>query len=73
MVYKLASPCRINDTSWIKPGKLAWDYWNAWNIYGVDFRAGINTNTYRYYIDFAAKNGIEYVLLDEGWQKVQIS
>ncbi|WP_394800196.1 glycoside hydrolase family 97 catalytic domain-containing protein [Bacteroides salyersiae] len=67
MVYKLASPCRINDTSWIKPGKLAWDYWNAWNIYGVDFRAGINTNTYLYYIDFAAKNGIEYVLLDEGW------
>ena len=67
MICKLASPCRINDTSWIKPGKLAWDYWNAWNIYGVDFRAGINTNTYLYYIDFAAKNGIEYVLLDEGW------
>ena len=67
MVYKLASPNRIGDTSWIKPGKLAWDYWNAWNIYGVDFRAGINTNTYLFYIDFAAKNGIEYVLLDEGW------
>lgn len=67
MVYKLASPCRIEDPSWIKPGKLAWDYWCAWNIYGVDFRAGINTETYKYFIDFASENGIEYVLLDEGW------
>lgn len=67
MIYKLASPCRIQDISWITPGKLAWDYWNAWNVYGVDFRAGINTDTYLYYIDFAAENHLEYVLLDEGW------
>ncbi len=69
MVYKLASPCRIADPSWIKPGKLAWDYWCAWNIYGVDFRAGVNTETYKYFIDFASANKIEYVLLDEGWAK----
>lgn len=67
MVYLLASPSRVDDISWIKPGKVAWDWWNAWNIYGVDFEAGINTETYKYYIDFASKYGIEYVILDEGW------
>ena len=58
---------RVNDISWIKPGKVAWDWWNDWNLYGVDFRAGINNPTYKYYIDFAAEHGIEYVILDEGW------
>ena len=67
MVYRLAAPSRVEDTSWIRPGKVAWDWWNDWNIYGVDFRAGINNQTYKYYIDFAAKHGIEYVILDEGW------
>jgi alpha-glucosidase len=67
MVYKLAAPCRITSTDWIKPGKVAWDWWNANNIYGVNFRAGLNTETYKYYIDFASANGIEYVILDEGW------
>lgn len=67
MTYKLASPSRITDTSWIKPGKVAWDWWNDWNITGVDFISGINNDTYKYYIDFAAANGIEYVILDEGW------
>ncbi len=67
MVYRLASPSRVNDISWIKPGKVAWDWWNDWNLYGVDFRAGINNDTYKYYIDFAADHGIEYVILDEGW------
>ena len=67
LVYALASPNRIGDTSWIKTGKVAWDWWNDWNIYDVDFRAGINTETYKYYIDFAAEHGIEYVILDEGW------
>jgi alpha-glucosidase len=70
MVYKLARPLEIADPSWIKPGKVAWDWWNAWNVYGVDFRAGINTATYKYYIDFAARFGIEYVILDEGWYKL---
>jgi len=69
LVYKLAAPCKITDTKWIKPGQVAWDWWNANNIYGVDFKAGINTETYKYYIDFASKNGIEYVILDEGWYK----
>ena len=67
LVYKLASPCRVDDLSWIKPGKVAWDWWNAWNVYGVDFKTGINNDTYKYYIDFASKYGIEYVILDEGW------
>ena len=66
LVYALSRPA-TGDFSWVKPGKVAWDWWNAWNLYGVDFRAGINTQTYKYYIDFAAANGIEYVILDEGW------
>ncbi|MCO4798455.1 MAG: glycoside hydrolase family 97 protein [Colwelliaceae bacterium] len=64
--YLLADELAINPT-WIKPGQVAWDWWNANNIYGVDFEAGINTQTYKYYIDFAAKYGIEYIVLDEGW------
>ncbi|HWB27073.1 MAG TPA: glycoside hydrolase family 97 protein [Chitinophagaceae bacterium] len=67
MVYKLASPSRVDDVSWIKPGKVAWDWWNDWNISHVNFRAGINTDTYKYYIDFAAANHIEYILMDAGW------
>ena len=67
MVYRLAAPSRIADRSWIKPGKVAWEWWNDWGLYGVDFKAGINTETYKYYIDFASENGIEYVILDEGW------
>lgn len=67
MVYKLATPTVNMDFSWIKPGKVAWDWWNDWNLYGVNFRAGINNDTYKYYIDFAADHGIEYVILDEGW------
>ena len=60
-------PREGQDFSWVKPGKVAWDWWNAWNIYGVNFEAGVNNDTYKYYIDFAANNGIEYVILDEGW------
>lgn len=67
MAQRLASPSRIADTSWIKPGKVAWDWWNNWNVTGVDFPAGINTPTYKYYIDFAAENGLEYIIVDEGW------
>jgi alpha-glucosidase len=69
LVYLLASHSRLDDTSWIKPGKVAWDWWNDWNISGVDFEAGINTETYQFYIDFAAEHGIEYVILDEGWSE----
>ena len=67
IVYCLADECQLEDTDWIKPGKVAWDWWNDWNIEGVDFRAGINNETYKYYIDFASQYGIEYVILDEGW------
>ena len=67
LVMKLAAPAVDGDWSWIKPGKVAWDWWNDWNLYGVDFRAGINNDTYKYYIDFASAHGIEYVILDEGW------
>ena len=67
IVQKLAAQPRIADVSWIKPGKVAWDWWNNWNISHVDFRAGINTPTYKYYIDFAAANNIEYIVMDEGW------
>ena len=69
LVTQLSEPSKIKDTRWIKPGKVAWDWWNANNIYGVDFRAGINQETYKYYIDFASMNNIEYILLDEGWTK----
>ncbi len=70
IIYLLERPSQFQDTSWIKPGKVAWDWWNDWNIYGVDFKAGVNTQTYKYYIDFAAKYGIPYIILDEGWYKL---
>ena len=67
MAMNLAPKCRVSDTSWIKPGKVAWDWYNDNNIYGVDFQSGLNTETYKYYIDFASKNKIEYIIIDEGW------
>lgn len=70
LVYLLAQPSQISDTSWIKPGKVAWDWYNANNIDGVDFKSGINTATYKHYIDFASKHGLEYIILDEGWYKL---
>lgn len=65
--YLLAEPSRVDDISWIRPGKVAWEWWNCFNISGVDFPAGVNNDTYKHYIDFASKYGIEYVILDEGW------
>jgi alpha-glucosidase len=67
LVYLLARPSDLVDTSWIRPGKVSWDWWNANNVFGVPFKSGINTETYKYYIDFAARYGLEYVVLDEGW------
>ena len=68
IVYALATPNKLKgDFGWVKPGKVAWDWWNDWNVSGVKFRAGCNTETYKYYIDFAARNGVEYVIFDEGW------
>jgi alpha-glucosidase len=67
IVYRLARPPALKDMSWIKPGKVAWDWWNDLNLFGVDFESGINTRTYKHYVDFAAEYGIEYIILDEGW------
>lgn len=69
LTFQLARENQIEDPSWIKAGKVAWDWYNANNIYGVDFESGINNNTYKYYIDFASTYGLEYIILDEGWSK----
>ncbi|MDD4227555.1 MAG: glycoside hydrolase family 97 N-terminal domain-containing protein, partial [Mariniphaga sp.] len=71
MIYKLAPECALEDAGWIKPGKVAWDWWNALNIYGVDFESGVNNQTYKYYIDFASQYGLEYIILDEGWYHLE--
>jgi alpha-glucosidase len=67
IVYRLASETTMKDTSWIRPGKVAWDWWNSLNVYGVPFKSGVNTETYTHFIDFAAEHGFEYIILDEGW------
>ena len=67
MVYSVSEPCRIADPSWIKPGKVIWDWWHGTALTGVDFRSGMNTQTFKHYVDFAAKYGLEYVLVDAGW------
>ncbi len=67
MVYRLADPCRVENTEWIAPGKVAWEWWNHWGLTDVDFKPGVNTQTYKAYIDFASEYGVEYVILDEGW------
>ncbi len=67
IVQKLAAPPRIKDLSWIKPGQVSWDWWNDWNISHVSFKSGINTDTYKYYIDFASANKIPYIIIDAGW------
>jgi len=70
ILYLLQRPSQFQDTSWIQPGKVAWDWWSDRNIDGVDFPAGINTETYKYYLDFAAKYGMPYIILDDGWYKL---
>lgn len=69
LTFQLSKPQTFENTAWIRPGKVAWDWYNANNVYGVDFKSGLNTETYKYYIDFASANKIEYVILDEGWTK----
>lgn len=68
LIYKLA-PESEGDFSWVRPGKIAWDWYNALILTGVDFKCGINNDTYKYYIDFASKYGIEYVVIDDGWSE----
>jgi len=69
MEVVLGGKCEFGDTSWIKPGKVCWDWWNHWTVWGVDFETGINNDTYKYIIETASKFGVEYILLDEGWNK----
>jgi len=71
MTYKLSRPLQLEETDWINPGKVAWDWYNARNVYNVDFKAGINTQTYKYYINFAAQHDLDYIILDEGWSNTQ--
>lgn len=70
LVYRLATAPEFSDYGWIKPGKSTEEWITGLNLYGVDFKAGLNTATYKYYIDFAAKFGFEYVMLDAGWSDV---
>ncbi len=67
--WQLSSKEVPGDYSWLKPGKISWEWWAMLNVYGVDFEAGVNTQTYKYYVDFAAKYGLQYILMDEGWSK----
>lgn len=69
MEVVLAGKCELDDTSWIKPGKVNWDWWNHWTVWNVDFETGINNPTYKHIIDCASRFGVEYILLDEGWNK----
>lgn len=69
MVYNLSTPCVLEDYSWIKPGQVSWEWWHDARLYGVDFRSGYNMDSYKYYIDFASKFGIPYIIMDEGWAK----
>ncbi|MBS5795523.1 MAG: glycoside hydrolase family 97 protein [Dysgonomonas mossii] len=71
MTYRLATKSQLQDVSWIKPGQVSWEWWNEASPYGpdVNFVAGFNLDTYKYYIDFASKYGIEYIIMDEGWAK----
>jgi alpha-glucosidase len=70
IVYRLGdAPAKGSDFSWVKPGKVAWDWWNGFYVTGVDFMAGINNDTYKHYIDFASENGIEYIIMDDGWSQ----
>ena len=67
LAWMLSSKEYSDDLSWLLPGKISWEWWAMLNVYGVDFKAGVNTNTYKYYVDFAAEYGLEYILMDEGW------
>jgi len=73
MVYKLSTPNQLSDTKWIKPGQVTWEWWHNAYVYGVDFKSGYNQDTYKYYIDFASKFGIPYIIMDEGWAKTTLN
>ena len=69
LVYQLAKPAAMEDFSWIEPGVVTFDWWGRRSIYGTDFKSGINTETAKYFIDFAADFGFEYFMFDDGWSE----
>ena len=72
LVFNLSKPNVLGNTDWIKPGQVCWEWWHDARLYGVDFRSGYNMDSYKYYIDFASKFGIPYIIMDEGWAKSTI-
>lgn len=67
-VYALAEPSRVADASWVKPGQVAWDWWHGFKITDVPgLKTGCNFETYKEYVNFAAANGVAYIIMDEGW------
>lgn len=73
MVYKLSTPNQLKNTTWINPGQVTWEWWHNAYVYGVDFKSGYNQDTYKYYIDFASKFKIPYIIMDEGWAKTTLN
>ena len=69
MVFQLSRPNELESTDWIKPGQVTWEWWHDARLFGVDFKSGYNLDSYKYYIDFASKFGIPYIIMDEGWAK----
>ncbi|MFD2826761.1 glycoside hydrolase family 97 protein [Leeuwenhoekiella polynyae] len=69
LTTKLAQPNALGDLDWLKPGQVSWEWWNGASPYHVDFKAGFNEETYKYFIDFASKFEIPYIIMDEGWAK----
>ena len=67
LVYQLSKPCALEDTDWIQPGKVAWEWWHDYAVENENFVGGVNTQTYLYHIDFAAQYGLEYILIDWLW------
>ncbi len=66
-VLNLNPPCALGDTSWIKPGKAAWDWWVGSFHTDLPFTPGMNTETMKHYVDFAGAHHLEYMLIDAGW------
>ncbi|HEX6227069.1 MAG TPA: glycoside hydrolase family 97 protein, partial [Chryseolinea sp.] len=69
LVYRLGAPSRVSDTRWIKPGKGTDEWIIGINLFNVPFKAGVNTATYKYYIDFAKRFGFERIMMDAGWSE----
>lgn len=67
LVYLLGEPRKVGDVSWIKPGLVSWEWWNDCGLTNINFKPGVNTETYKAYIDFAARFNIPYIIIDEGW------